>query len=154
MIQYGNPVGISVLFASSTCGRDVPWISWWRYQMETFSALLAHCEGNPPVTGGFPSQRSVKRGFDAFFDLHLNKWFSKQSRRWWFDTPPHSLWRHCNDFRLTLNRGQCTLRDNYPGWYKLSFTPVISLGMVYVATWLWPKRLTLQWYLSGNAFTI
>ena len=22
---------------------------WWRPQMETFSALLAHCEGNPPV---------------------------------------------------------------------------------------------------------
>ena len=26
----------------------------WRHQMETFSALLALCEGNPPVTGGFP----------------------------------------------------------------------------------------------------
>ena len=24
--------------------------SWWRHQMETFSALLALCEGNPPVT--------------------------------------------------------------------------------------------------------
>ena len=24
-----------------------------------FSALLALCEGNPPVTGGFPSQRPV-----------------------------------------------------------------------------------------------
>ena len=23
--------------------------SWWRHQMETFSALLAPCEGNPPV---------------------------------------------------------------------------------------------------------
>ena len=44
-------------------------IQWWRDQMETFSALLAHCEGNPPVTGGFPLQRSVTRSFDAFFDL-------------------------------------------------------------------------------------
>ena len=26
--------------------------------METFSALLVLCEGNPPVTGGFPSQRA------------------------------------------------------------------------------------------------
>ena len=25
--------------------------TWWRYQMETFSALLAICEGNSPVTG-------------------------------------------------------------------------------------------------------
>ena len=29
-------------------------ISWWRHQMETFSALLALCEGNSPVTGEFP----------------------------------------------------------------------------------------------------
>ena len=28
--------------------------SWWRHQMETFSALLAICEGNSPVTGEFP----------------------------------------------------------------------------------------------------
>ena len=28
--------------------------TWWRHQMETFSALLALREGNPPVTGGIP----------------------------------------------------------------------------------------------------
>ena len=33
------------------------------------SALLAFCEGNPPVTGEFPSQRPVTRSFDVFFDL-------------------------------------------------------------------------------------
>ena len=27
--------------------------------IEKFSALLALCEGNPSVTGGFPSQRPV-----------------------------------------------------------------------------------------------
>ena len=37
--------------------------------METFSALLALCEGNSPVTGEFPSQRPVSRSFDIFFDL-------------------------------------------------------------------------------------
>ena len=29
-------------------------IAWWRHQMETFSALLAICVGNSPVTGEFP----------------------------------------------------------------------------------------------------
>ena len=29
-------------------------ITWWRHQMETFSALLALYGGNPPVTGEFP----------------------------------------------------------------------------------------------------
>ena len=42
-------------------------VSWWCHQMETFSALLALCEGNPPVTGGFPSQRPVARSVDVFF---------------------------------------------------------------------------------------
>ena len=45
--------------------------SWWRHQMETFSASLALCEGNPQPTGGFPSQRPVTRSFGVLFDLHL-----------------------------------------------------------------------------------
>ena len=45
----------------------------WRHRMETFSALLALCAGNSPVTGGFPSQRPVTRSFDVFFDMWLNK---------------------------------------------------------------------------------
>ena len=64
----------------------------WRHRMETFSALLAICAGNSPVTGEFPTQRS----FDVFFDLGLNKRLSKQSWGWWFETPSGPLWRHCN----------------------------------------------------------
>ena len=41
--------------------------------METFSALLAICVGNSPVTGEFPAQRPVTRSFDVFFDLRLNE---------------------------------------------------------------------------------
>ena len=41
--------------------------------METYSALLALCEGNSPVTGEFPSQRQVTRSFEVFFDLSLKK---------------------------------------------------------------------------------
>ena len=44
-------------------------VSWWRHQMETFSALLALCVGNSPVPGEFPTQRPVTRSFDVFFDL-------------------------------------------------------------------------------------
>ena len=45
---------------------------------KTFSALLAICVGNSPVTDEFPTQRPVMRSFDVFFDLHLNKWLRKQ----------------------------------------------------------------------------
>ena len=64
--------------------------------METFSSLLSLCEGNPPVTGGFPSQRPVTWSFEFFFDLRLNKRLSKHPRRWWFKAPSCLLWRHCN----------------------------------------------------------
>ena len=77
-------------------------LSWWRHQMETFSALLALCEGNPKITGGFPPQRPLTRSFGVFFHLRLNKRFSKQSRRRWFETPSCLLWRHCSDFPVTV----------------------------------------------------
>ena len=66
-----------------------PLNSWWRHQMETFSALLVISAGNSPVTGELPTQRSVTRSFDVFFDLRLNKRLSSE-------TPSWSLWRQCN----------------------------------------------------------
>ena len=48
---------------------------WWRHQMETFSALLAICAGNSPVTGEIPAQRPVTPSFDVFFDLHLKYFY-------------------------------------------------------------------------------
>ena len=71
-------------------------ITWWRHQMETFSALLAICAENSPVPGEFPAQRPVTQSFDVFFDLRLNKPLSKQSWGWWFETLWRPLWRHCN----------------------------------------------------------
>ena len=59
--------------------------TWWRHQMETFSALLALCAGISPVTGEFPAQRPVTQSFDVFH-LCLNKQLSKQSWGWWFET--------------------------------------------------------------------
>ena len=77
--------------------------------MEAFSASLAICEGNPPVTGGSPSQRPVAGSFDVFFDLRLNKRLSKQSRRRWLETLSGSLWRHCN--KLCWNRADAACVD-------------------------------------------
>ena len=66
--------------------------SWWRHQMETFSALLAFCA----PTGEFPTQRPVTRSFDIFFYLCLDPHLSKQFRSRWFQTPARSLWHQCN----------------------------------------------------------
>ena len=68
-------------------GMHIPWIrhwtqtwhaiAWWRHQMETFSALLAICAGNSPVTGEFPAQRPVTHSFDVFLAAtkQLNEWY-------------------------------------------------------------------------------
>ena len=78
--------------SSSCCGYS----SWWRHQMEAFSALLAICAGNSPVPGEFSAQRPVRWSFHVFFDLRLNKPLSKQSWGWWFEMLLSRLWRHCN----------------------------------------------------------
>ena len=119
-------------------------ISWWRHQMETFSALLVFCAGNSPVPGEFPSQRPVTRSFDVFSLIYAwtNVWannrhacalrrkgahyivtlyrrdklLTKQLWGWWFETPSCSLWRHCNDNMIFfLPRNE----DTTDNWYFL-----------------------------------
>ena len=94
--------------------------AWWRHQMETFSALLAICAGNSPVPGEFPTQRPVTRSFDVYFDLRPNKWLSKQSWGWWFETLSCSLWRHRNGRFLIYTKWRC---------------PDIVVNMVVNITW-------------------
>ena len=53
--------------------------------------------GSSPITGEFTPQRPVKRSFDVFFGMRLNKRLSEQPWGGWFETPPLSLWHHCND---------------------------------------------------------
>ena len=90
---------------------------WWRHRMETVSALLAFCAGSSPVTGEFPSQRPVTQSFGFFFDLRLNHRLSKPSRSQWFETPSHSLWRHCYVIRQSVIRfGISKPVGNVTGW--------------------------------------
>ena len=53
----------------------------------------------------------VMRSFGVFFDLHPNKRLSKQWWGWWFETPPSTLWRHCNVTRWTSHIPVSTKRD-------------------------------------------
>ena len=113
-----------------TLGLPKPGVTWWRHQMETFSALLAICAGNSPASGEFPAQRPVTRSFDVFFDLCLNKRLRKQSWGWWFQTLSRPLWCHCNEevviarlwighTRITriLSRGHLTTYHHCVGRY-------------------------------------
>ena len=61
--------------------------------METFSALLAICAGNSPVTGEFPAQRPVTWSFDDF----LNGWVNNREAG--------DLRRHHIHYDVTVMKG-------------------------------------------------
>ena len=121
--------------------------SWWRNQMEPFSALL--------VTGEFIAQRPVTRSFDVFFDLRLNKRLSKQPRGWWFETPWRPLWRHCNELpweiRVQNGGGHLRFHDLYQGVFFHQMTP----NCRYVAEFGWKTSshisqwMRLMWFMTS-----
>ena len=83
------PVWIRRVTSVNCCHSFAATLTWWHHEMETFSALLALCAGNSPVT--------LTKASDAgFLWSGLNKRLGKQSGRRWFEMPSRSLWRHCN----------------------------------------------------------
>ena len=119
-LVMANVIGISIRrygYNDHTCnfrfvGHHDGVIKWKHFP------FLALCAGNSPVNGKFPAQRLVTRSFDVFFDLHPNKRLSKQSRGWWFETPPCPLWRHCNVSLLHSPRlvVVCNIVTGDTGW--------------------------------------
>ena len=91
--------------------------SWWRHQMKAFSALLALCVGNSPVTGKFFTQRAsnvsnepliwlsmhvyshhttVICNYDCsanVYRLSLNLWLFVTRRPWNYRQSHAILWR-------------------------------------------------------------
>ena len=63
-----------------------PFTTWWRHQMETFSALLTICAGNPSIPGEFPAQRPVTRSCDVFWVFLFCVWIN--------DRGAGDLWRY------------------------------------------------------------
>ena len=103
--------------------------------METFSALLAFCAGNSPITGEFPTQRLVTRSFDVCLDLGLNQ----QLRRRWLWTPWRSLWHHCNDVHFCDSSPvhfTLVLGDHFIGsWFQSN-----SLNSLYPNDAIWHNK--------------
>ena len=70
-------------------------ITWWRHQIETFSALLVICTGISSVTGEFPAQRQVTRSFDIYFDMACIK-------GWVNNRKAGDLRRHRSNYDVTV----------------------------------------------------
>ena len=118
--------------------------------METFSALLALCAGNSPVTDDFPSQRPVTRSFDVLYDLRLNKRLSKQLWGWWFETPSRPLWRHCN---VVQSSGECLCPGQVAtgkACYGTIFNDVLRL--IQICTEMYNTIITIWFTIIDNNF--
>ena len=114
--------------------------TWWRHQMETFSALMAIWAGNSLVNGEFPTQRPVTRSFDVFFDLRPNERLSKQSWCWWFETLSSPLWRHRN--------GVWNYRLKDQQWH------IICSLMCFLPSTRWPFRAWVRNILFQQETTV
>ena len=81
------------LFAYVHCSLLKLLWKWWRHQMETFSALL-------PLVRGIHRWITLTKANDA--ELWCFLWYVTEqtveltTETRWFETPPCSLWRHCN----------------------------------------------------------
>ena len=90
--------------------------------METFSALLAICEGKPQVTGGFLLQRLVARSFDVFFVLRLNNgWANKRDAG---DLRRHRA--HCD---VTVMSYICDLYPYFILNFLVTMTEIVMRGI-------------------------
>ena len=93
-------------------GADIVWVHL-RYQM------------NPPVTGGFPSQRPVTRNFAVFVDLRLKKksWANNGDAR---DLRCHHA--HYDVTVVTWHERHCVIRID-TAITRLSTLPTLSCGL-------------------------
>ena len=118
-------------------------MSYLRTASQTFSALLAICVENSPVTGEFPAQRPVTRSFDVFFDFRLNKRLSKQSWGWWFAAElimTSSYWKsHTLVFipeNTEMDAGKCIEFHTFERTVVMSYLRTVSQGCA--QRWCYP----------------
>ena len=81
--------------------------TWWRHQMETYSASLALCAGNSPAPDEFPAKRPVTQSFDVFFDLRPNRRLSKRGEA-------GDMKRHRAHYDVIVMRIQAVFADITP----------------------------------------
>ena len=62
-------------FSEKFSPQQLIWMIWWCHDMDMFSALMALCEENPPLTCGFPLQwPMISSDVDLSFTLTWTCW--------------------------------------------------------------------------------
>ena len=76
--------------------------------------------------GEFPTQRSVTRSINVYFDLRPNKRLSKQSWGWWFETLSWCLWRHHNGEKSTNCRCKRPITHSFRVFFYVSLNKLLN----------------------------
>ena len=100
--------------------------------IEIFTALLAICVGNSPITGEFPSQRPVTRNLDVLIYAWTNGWINNRDA----GDLRRVLWRHCNAVAFSFNFHQ--LLHCKCEWFHFSCLCDINQGFLQM---LWAHRI-------------
>ena len=90
VLMIGNLMYYEMLLAKEIkFPNHIPWDVWLRHDdgikwkhFPRYRPFVRGIHWSPVNSPQWP----VTRSFDVFFDLHLNKQLSKQSRGWWFET--------------------------------------------------------------------
>ena len=87
------------------------YVSWWRHEIEAFSASLSFCAGNSPVNSPHKGQW---RGalMLSLICTWINGWVNNREAGW-FETPSHPLWRHRNVVLTQPGFANKTSYDHY-----------------------------------------
>ena len=104
-------------------------------------------------TGEFPSQRPVTRSYDVFFDLRLiclNNRLSKRSGRRWFETPAHSLWRHCYGQSWPYDNSRFSVRLN---GNAAMLTKFLSLAAPELVTMTTSNTASVENFINMTTFS-
>ena len=122
-------------------------VTWWRHQMETLSALLVLCDGNPPVTSWFPSHKGQWRG--AWIFSSICAWTNVFAK----NQDPADLRRHRTHYdvrvmiltKLNATRGWRLFTARKSKSSKATKRMVFNACHVAVAAWLWEYQSDGIW---------
>ena len=104
------------------CARINGWVN--TREAGDLRRYRAHCDVIVMISGRHYCGASAPMTESSeIFYLRLNKRLSQETWGWWFETPSHSLWRHCNG---NLTKVQPTTT------YFISYFVMLQMGLWYV----------------------
>ena len=127
--------------------ETAPWPQCVSEKSTLLDAVMTSSSRNiSRVTGEIPAQRPVvKLSFGVFFDLRLNKWLSKQSWGWWFETRSRPLLRHWNDWAAPQEHMNYCFNKPFKASWTLLLTEVAkaTLIMAWISNYIGMKLCSI-----------